>query len=804
MRPSSAPPLPTYLNPISTAAKLAILAWLAFLLACGIIISRSTFTADLSAFLPRSPTAEQQLLLDQIRDGVASRIILVNIDGADPIQRAQLSKQLASKLRQDSAFVSVQNGEAVNAEKDRAYFFNNRYLLSSAVTPERFEVAGLRGALNESMDMLSSPAGLMVKSILPQDPSGELMHLLGQLNSAKQPAVTEGVWSSLDGQRAVLLVQTKASGADTDAQETAINRISMHFKDLQTFDTKTTLRMTGPSVFGVKARETIHSEVTWLSILSTILIAALLLAVYRSVLALGLGFLPVISGALAGIAAVSLAFGSVHGITLGFGTALIGEAVDYSIYLFVQSRQGNVAKSQRQTQWLQQFWPTIRLGVLTSIVGFASLLWSGFPGLAQLGLYSIAGLITAALVTRFVLPHLLPQQFAIRDVSNLGQLLSKLIQKAHAIKWPALMVIALATAILVQNRQHIWNDQISSLSPVSQSDIQLDARLRLDTGAPDTRYIVVTTGDSREQVLQASERIAAVLQTHKDEGLLASFEAPSRYLPSQASQKQRQTSLPDSVTLKRNLAAANHGLPFKTDLFAPFYLAIEKAKTQPLLQDTDLANTSMQTALEALLIQQGMRWSGLLPLTANANNSIDAQRLNADLQTLNKNMNTKAILVDMKLESDHLYAGYLSEAIKLSVGGLLAMVVLLLVVTRSVKRVLRLMAPLLAAVVTVTAGLNLFGQQLIILHLIGLLLVMAVGSNYALFFDSPKRDAISPSTLTSMLVANMTTVAGFGLLAFSKVSILQAMGVTVAPGVVLALLFAAIFAPSIPQKHQSI
>ena len=797
-------PLQVGLQHISKSAKLAIFAWLAFLLACGIIISRSTFTTDLSAFLPRSPTAEQQLLLDQIRDGVASRIILVNIEGADATQRAQLSKQLASKLRQDSAFVSVQNGEPVNTERDRAYFFNNRYLLSSAVTPARFEVAGLRDTLNESMDMLTSPAGLMVKSILPQDPSGEMMHLLGQLTSAKQPALSEGVWASRDGKRAVMLVQTKASGADTDAQEASINRISVLFKDLNIADSKASLQMTGPSVFGVKARETIHSEVSWLSIISTVLIALLLLAVYRSILALGLGFLPVISGALAGIAAVSLAFRAVHGITLGFGTALIGEAVDYSIYLFVQSRQGTVAQAQRQTQWLKQFWPTIRLGVLTSIVGFASLLWSGFPGLAQLGLYSIAGLITAALVTRFVLPHLLPQQFSIREVSNLGLILSKLVQKANAIKWPALFVIALATVIVVQNRQHIWNDKISSLSPVSQTDIQLDASLRMDTGAPDTRYIVVTTGDSREDVLQNSERIDNVLQTHKDEGLLASYEAPSRYLPSLASQKQRQASLPDVETLKRNLAAASVGLPFKTDVFAPFYNAIEKAKAQPLLQASDLANTSMQTALDALLLQQGTRWSALLPLTANPNSSIDAQRLNADLQALNKNMNTKAILVDMKLESDHLYAGYLSEAIKLSVGGLLAMVVLLLAVTRSVKRVLRLMVPLLAAVITVTAGLSLFGQQLIILHLIGLLLVVAVGSNYALFFDSPKRDAISPSTLTSMLVANMTTVAGFGLLAFSKVSILQAMGVTVAPGVVLALLYAAIFAPSSSQKQQPI
>jgi predicted exporter len=45
-----------------------------------------------------------------------------------------------------------------------------------------------------------------------------------------------------------------------------------------------------------------------------------------------------------------------------------------------------------------------------------------------------------------------------------------------------------------------------------------------------------------------------------------------------------------------------------------------------------------------------------------------------------------------------------------------------------------------------------------------------------------------------MLFASLTTAAGFGLLSFSSVSILQAMGVTVAPGVILALIYSAIFA----------
>jgi len=33
---------------------------------------------------------------------------------------------------------------------------------------------------------------------------------------------------------------------------------------------------------------------------------------------------------------VALGFGVIHGVTLGFGVTLIGESVDYSIYLLIQ------------------------------------------------------------------------------------------------------------------------------------------------------------------------------------------------------------------------------------------------------------------------------------------------------------------------------------------------------------------------------------------------------------------------------------------------------------------------------------
>ena len=47
-------------------------------------------------------------------------------------------------------------------------------------------------------------------------------------------------------------------------------------------------------------------------------------------------------------------------------------------------------------------------------------------------------------------------------------------------------------------------------------------------------------------------------------------------------------------------------------------------------------------------------------------------------------------------------------------------------------------------------------------------------------------------TLASLVIANASTVIGFGLLSFSQVPVLVALGTTVAPGTFLALLFAAL------------
>ena len=778
-----------------------LVVWLGCVAFAAVVVARAHYITDLSGFLPAHPTPTQQLLVDQLRDGPASRLILIAIEQGDAASRARVSIGLTERLRKDPAFAGVNNGEAVAGQSDREFLFQHRYLLSEAVDAQRFTTAGLSAAIKEAIDNLASPAGLLFKSLLPRDPTGELLNIIDQLARSPTPQSRDGVWVSSDGNRALAVAQTAANGSDSDAQSRAIDAIRAAFAAAaaelpQGTANKPLLRLSGPGVFAVAARAKIERAAVRLSIASSILVVTLLLVVYRSLSALGLGLLPVATGALIGVAAVALGFGAVHGITLGFGITLIGESVDYSIYFFIQSRQARADGAGGS--WQQRWWPTIRLGMLTSVCGFASLLPSGFPGLKQLGLYSISGLIAAAFVTRFVLPALLPPNLTVRDVTPLGRRVAGLLQAVQrfgrgAIFWSGAVLVLLALTVLYYDRETLWNRELSALSPISTGEQVYDAKLRADLGAADVRDLVIVSGPDLESVLRNAERAAGALEALVEEKVIGGFESPANYLPSMAAQERRRSSLPGAAELRANLKQAIEGLPLRADSLQPFLEDVEATRHAALVTPRDLTGTSLSSGFDALILHQKDQWNALLPLrSAAAGGEIDLRKVVAALKA-SQVEDSRAL--DLKQESDALYGSYLAEAIHFSLAGFLALTVLLLIALRSPLRVARVLAPLVLAVVTVAAGLAIAGVQLSILHLVGMLLIVAVGSNYALFFDrqaNADEGGNQALTLASLAIANASTVIGFGLLSFSQVPVLVALGTTVAPGTFLALLFAAI------------
>lgn len=756
--------------------------WL-MVMACGgwFIANRLSVHNELGDLLPEGSTITQQVLLTQVRTGLSGRLLLLALEGAPPDELAGLSKQLGEALRANNRLGFVGNGAQTWSKEEQALLLRSRYLLSRTVTPDAFSASELRQALEQRLDELRSPLAPMIKEYVPTDPTGEVLRILRTWSLWEAPTKFRGVWMSADRSRALLVAETRAAGFDADAQASIQEDIRAAFHNaVKTSGSPARLLMSGPGVFAVEIRRTVEAEAWWLSTVAASLVLLLLLFSYRSLTLVLLSLIPISSGIVAGMIAVNGWFGFVHGITMGFGITLLGVVDDYPIHFFSHLTARGSAQEVMRT-----IWPTMRLGVLTTAIGFASLLLAGYPALTQLGLLALVGLLTAALVTRWVLPACVSQSFVPQEIRSGFLSRAELLAKGRVL---VPIVLVLATLALIWSDTPFWQEDVGSLSPVPEDKKQLDQRLRGELGAPDVRDLIVVEGATVEDLLERTEALTPKLEGLREEGALAGYDIVSRYLPSRRLQQERQRALPERDTLERNLAIALRGLPFAPGLFAPFVAAVEAARSQTPLDREAFAGTMLGIKLESLMVLQQDRWVAVVPLRG----VLDRRQLAA---TVAKWSDASVSYVDLKEESNRLMAAYRDRTVQLLGWGTVAIALVLGFGLRSISLVWRVLAPIACSLIVVAAVLRGSGEPLSLFHVATFLLVIGLGLDYALFFNRAEgTQADRARTNFGLLVCSTTTVLVFGVLAFSKIPVLHAIGLTAASGSLSCLFFAAVLA----------
>ncbi|SMF93299.1 Predicted exporter [Methylomagnum ishizawai] len=761
-------------------AKAPLLLWLLWLALCAWwLLFRTAITTDLTFFLPRDAGFLDAVLVQQMREGPASRVLMIALENADEAALAATSRQLAANLASDPRFERVDNG-AVGAGLAtlEQHLFAHRYGLDPEPGPEPFTAAALHTALQARLAELASPTGMLQKAWLTRDPTGAWQRLLQGWLVERGPVARRGVWFAREGRRALLLARTRASGFDIAAQAEALERVRERFQTLRT-DPAMRLVLGGPGPLSVESNRRITHDAAWLSGLNSGLVMLLLFGVYRSLRVLGLGLVPLLTGVVSGAAATRWAFGEVHGITLGFGATLVGVAADYPNHFFT-----HLSPREPPARAMARIWPTLRLGLLTNVAGFAAMLFSGFAGLAQLAVFAGGGLLAAGLATRWVLP-VLAGDGTVR--------LPAWVERGAGFSWPGFPrwrwlpfgLTLLLAALFMLGGSPLWNDDIAALNPVPAERQALDEALRRDFGVPDLRKLVLATGPDAEAALRLSEAVAVDLEALKRDHALGGYELAARFLPSRAAQARRLAALPPGPELAANLREALRGLPFKPEAFQPFLDGVEAARRQAPLSRADLADTPFAAQVDSLLLPLQDRWVALIPLSGIADPAAIAARLAP--------WRERGVYdLDLREESTRIVRDYRREAIALLAGSLAAIVLLLGLGLRSLPLAVRVLAPVLTAGLCTGLAMAVLFHGLTLYHLVSLLLVMGLSLDQALFFN---RDAADPEerrrTLLSLLVCGLSSVLAFGTLALSDINILRSIGSTVALGALLAIAFAA-------------
>ncbi len=746
-------------------ARLPLWLWLA-LLAVGAFYSltRVSVVSDMAAFLPRGEGLEQALLLDALREGPAARLIIVALGGTeDTVRLATASRAMADRLRDDTRFLRVANGPSALPAAEQERWFAHRYLLAP-LPPEAFTADGLRTEMEARLRELSAPLPPLDKARLPADPQAVFRRVLAAWQEGNTPPLQHGVWFDAAGRQALLLLETRAGGFDLDAQEAARAAI------VAAVEAGVSVELSGPGIIAAASRDIIRSEVQWLSALATLALLAILLIAYRSPRLLLLSALPLVAGIVAAVTMTGLVFGSLHGITLAFGITLLGVAIDYPLHLFSHLHGG---EAPRHT--LRRIWPTLRLGVASSAVGYLAMAASPFAGLAQLAVFTVSGLVAAALTVRWVLPLLLPAAPAMR-------LLPFAAGGAGRGLWTLPLLLLPALAYLLLTPRSLLETELSALSPVPPAWRALDERLRQAVGAPDVSRLLLLQGRSAEEVLQRSEVLAAALDALRTDGIIGGYRLPSQYLSAATTQSARAAALPDPVPLVAAVETARQGLPFRAGLFEPFLRDVEASRALAPLTPSAVADTVVGTRLSALLRPHGDGWLGLVPLYAVQD---EAALLHWTAQAA-----PAVQYLNLRLAADQMVERFLRGAGGYLLAGVVLILLLLGAGLRDAARLARVVLPVLTALALTAALLHVLGAQLSLFHLVALLLVLGLGIDYGLFFARPVAAEEYARTGHAVTVCAISTASVFGILALSQIPVLHAIGSTVALGVVLSYGFA--------------
>ena len=750
-----------------TLAWLAVMAGLA-----AVIVKTGRFGGSLTAFLPTSGNTVQRALVQGLHKGEAARVLMVAIRGGSSAQRLKASRTLVRFLRPHKAmFALVANGGRGAARDVEGFLSRYRYLLAPRTA---WTVGALRADLRRDLAILESPAGLTSGEIMG-DPTGALMAAARPWMRAGGPRSRQGEWESRDGRSALLLVETHRSGFSVTPQRRALHLIHAAFSQAAR-GMPLALTIAGTGVVTVAANDRVAASARVLTAIDLMLIAGILFFVYRSAPPMAVSLVPLTSGALVATAVTVLAFPRLAITTLGFGTMLIGVAMDYPTYVLLHMGPGEGAGAAAK-----RVARALGLATIAMVIGFSTMIVSRLAGLVQLGVFACAGLVASALAARYVLPFMMPAWRPATDLSVWDRRASRAVAGLRRVRWASVVVALGALGVLAYRGAGVWDDHLSALSPAPHALMARAGRMAAEFGVPGLSSLVLVSAGTTQQALARSAALIPILERLRKQGGIASYQLAASYLPTLAAQRRRQQALPAAAVLQRRLRAAAAHMPFRARAFRPFLAGVQQARHEALLRPADLP-APVRARLKSLL----MRVHGRVVAFVRLSGVHDPRRVHALIRASGV---TGAHFVVVKRAVGTLMGRYRVALLKHSIAAALLMALVIALGLRSAWEALRLVLPMAAAMLTTCAILVWAGPGLTLLNLVALLLIAGLGMGYALFLGD--HGLIDDRRPLAPWICAATTITGFGVMAFASVAMLRQVGLTVSVGALLALIFTA-------------
>ena len=728
------------------------------------------------------PASDQQASVQQaiktISNNIGRKIIFL-IGNKDKDKALDSAKKFHSSLLNSNLFNHITYAIDNKNLKTiyQLYLPYKNMLLSkqhrNLLTKKKYELFS-----QQALHSLYNPTTLLSSSQLENDPFFNLIDFLQQQNALSNNF-------SLDNNQLIThynnyyYVFISADIIDDIYSIDTQNKFTFFYEHTKKLvlelDKHTQVLSMGATHYAIEGSSSAKREISTIGMGSLIGIILLVLFVFRSLTPLLLSLISISSGIIVGLSCSLYFFGEVHLFTLIFGSSLIGVSIDYSFHYFSERLSGADNHST-----IKNILPGISMGMISSVLAYLTLSTSNFPGLQQISVFSMSGLIAAYCCVVFFYP-------AISFKNNtLASAFIIAINKSIIKWWLTIGITKLKLFIifsLISLTTFIYfnletDDDIRNLRNQSTRVTGEETIVKNIIQANGENQFYLIQAESAEMALQKEEQLFESLDKLVSKNALEAYQATALFSPS------RQRQLENFNLLKKAISSDNPSLQNYLKSIGYPEKKIKSYLTQFENTPTTTLNVSSWLSNEQSSNMK-FHWLGK-ENTDNIYLSIVSLYGIHDLNALKSiTLPEKVSFVDYVEDISNILKQYREQASYLIIFAYLLIFSILCLRYGWYKAIFVFTPPLLAALSAVAIALSM-GIKINYFNSLAVILILGIGIDYSLFYAEQKKRA--EFTMLAVLLSAITTILAFGLLSLSNTPVLHSFGVIVLCGISVAFI----------------
>lgn len=660
------------------------------------------------------------------------------------------------------------------------FAFEHRYLLLDNTTRLRLQKDQQQEWV---LSQLYSPFSGVTAQELAHDPF--LLTRASQLNQTTQAPTLQlsHNWLSANDDKGqtwyMIYAELAQSSFNLNQAHDSVLQLEKLSEQLRQQWPESTLLKRGMLFYSDYASERAQDDIGTIGSLSVLGITLMVLVIFRSIKPLFLTLLSISIGLLSGLVAVLVLFGEIHILTLVMSTSIVGIAEDYATHFLVERMLHGKQESAQQS--LAKLKGTFVVALLTSLIAYIVLLVTPFPGLQQLAIFAIFGLIATFFTVVCWYPYLARGLPVREQVGHQWGSIWLSYWLNPRFRWVMTLLALLFIGYGISRIQ--IDDDIARLQAMPAQLIKQEQQIAAITQQQREQKWLLVYAKEAEQTLQRLEALQPQLEQAKQQGWISHYQMIN--LPSLARQR-------DNLHLIEQHAPELSAALNQAGLLHSFMLT---TKEQHLLTPDEWLQSPYS---------QGGR---LLWLTAEPN-------LSASLIPVSGVKNIPQLItlaeaqpgvswIDKHSEYNALFSHY-----RIQLSYLLTIAVIIICLSffirhlrYGLKTAFICCLPTLLSIGSAFALLGWLNQPLNLFALLAFILVIGMGIDYSLFMSNAK--SMTSSSLLAVSMAAITTFLSFGLLALSHTSAIVSFGLVITGGIVAAFLFSPLaIPPTASQKKE--